>query len=130
MYIELKPCPFCGEKNNIDCVDCGITTGTIKGFVKCQNCGATICSTHEYVDAIKLWNRWEKVVQKQPTADVVEIVRCKDCIFSRELDKYEKKLYLDNCVGCTKHSKSYHSLIMEDNDFCSYGERKEVKNNA
>ena len=72
----------------------------------------------------------ERTIDEQPTADVVEIVRCKDCIFSRELDKYEKKLYLDNCVGCTKHSKSYHSLIMEDNDFCGYGERREVKNNA
>lgn len=58
-------------------------------------------------------------------ADVVEVVRCKDCTFSREMDKYEKQLYFDTCVGCTKHSESYHSLIMDGDDFCSYGERKE-----
>lgn len=65
-----------------------------------------------------------------PAADVAEVVRCKDCVFSRELDKYEKKLYLDNCVGCTQHSTSYFSLIMQDNDFCSYGEKKDGKENA
>lgn len=60
-----------------------------------------------------------------PTADVVEVVRCKDCKFSREMDKYEKKLYFENCVGCTMHSTSYHSVIMRGNDFCSYGDRKD-----
>lgn len=65
------------------------------------------------------------ILNNVPTADVVEVVRCKDCVYSRELDKYEKKLYLDNCVGCCFHSKSYHSLIMEDKDFCSCGIRKE-----
>ena len=117
--IELKPCPFCGEKNNIDCIDCGITTGTIKGFVKCQNCGATICSMHEYIDAIKLWNRWEKVVQKQPTADVVEIVRCKDC------KNYDNQFSVDNCGWCDEFNCG-----TSDERFCSYGERKEGADNV
>lgn len=70
--------------------------------------------------------KWIKeIMDNLPAADVVEVVRCKDCVFSRELDEYEKKLYLDNCVGCCFHSKSYYSLIMEDKDFCSCGERKE-----
>ena len=66
-----------------------------------------------------------ELLEDTPTADVVEVVRCKDCVFSREMDKYEKKLYLENCVGCTKHSVSYHSVIMQGDDFCSYGERKD-----
>ena len=99
MYIELKPCPFCGEKNNIDCVDCGITTGTIKGFVKCQNCGAAICSTHGYIDAIKLWNRWEKVVQKQPTADVVEVRHGKWKLKQYEGGILDGEIY-DECSIC------------------------------
>ena len=65
------------------------------------------------------------LVQKQPSADVVEVVRCRDCVFSREMDKYEKKLYLKTCIGCTKHSVSYRSVIMQGDDYYSYGERKE-----
>jgi hypothetical protein len=80
-----------------------------------------ITKTITFADGVRIFDR----IKHLPAADVVEVVRCKDCIYSRELDKYEKKLYLDNCVGCTQHSVSYHSLIIEDNDFCSYGERKE-----
>lgn len=57
-------------------------------------------------------------------ADVVEVVRCKDCVHSRPLCFTEKKLYNDDCVGCIKISTSYHSLIMNENDFCSYGEKR------
>ena len=64
-------------------------------------------------------------IENAPKADVVEVVRCKDCVNSREMDKYEKNLYVSGCVGCTLHSKSYHSVIMEGDSFCSYGERKE-----
>ena len=55
---ELKPCPFCGESEDIDY---GIMSGTMKGFdyVQCQNCGAEINSVHngEYIEAIEKWNR-------------------------------------------------------------------------
>lgn len=64
-------------------------------------------------------------IKNAPKADVVEVVRCKDCVNSREMDKYEKNLYVSGCVGCTLHSASYHSVIMEGDSFCSYGERKE-----
>ena len=64
-------------------------------------------------------------IDSQAAVDAVEVVRCKDCVHSRELDKYEKQLYLPECVGCTKHSKSYSSVVMMGDDFCSYGERKE-----
>ena len=60
MNEELKPCPFCGEKQDIDY---GIMTGTMKGFdyVQCQTCGAEIHAIHKgrYVNAIEAWNRRE-----------------------------------------------------------------------
>lgn len=66
------------------------------------------------------------LINSAPTADVVEVVSCKDCVNSRPLCDTEKRLYCENCVGCTYLSTSYHSVIMFANDFCSYGKRKEV----
>lgn len=55
---ELKPCPFCGEADDIDY---GVYNGTLKGFdyVECQNCGATIDAIHngKYIAAEEAWNR-------------------------------------------------------------------------
>ena len=46
------------------------------------------------------------LIEKQPTADVVEVVRCKDCT---EWDK-------DECE-CS------HWYGFREDDYCSYGER-------
>ena len=46
------------------------------------------------------------LIEKQPTADVVEVVRCKDCT-EWDKDKYE----------CSH----WHGFF--EDDFCSYGER-------
>ena len=52
-------------------------------------------------------------VKEQPTADVVPVVRCKDCKYSyfvKSCSKYECK------KGC--------GTLKYSNDFCSYGERR------
>ena len=50
-----------------------------------------------------------------PTADVVEVVRCKDCIF-----------YEGNC--CFNPQWDFESSVeiplVRETDFCSYGERR------
>ena len=58
-------------------------------------------------------------IEELPTADVVEVVRCKDC-----------KYYDDG--ECEYHSESKEmrqyerwTVDVNENDFCSYGERKE-----
>ena len=51
------------------------------------------------------WCVWMSEIDDAPTVDAVHVVRCKDCLHSRELNKYEKQLYLDECVGCTYHSR-------------------------
>ena len=59
-----------------------------------------------------------------PAADVVEVVRCKDCIFSHKDDDYhlgytcEKPLY-HPAIGEKPHRK-----LMQDCDYCSHGVRK------
>ena len=68
-----------------------------------------------------LWVRFraiEKAVSEIPTIDAVEVVRCRDC----------KNLRIDSDF----HEKRYCSIrnvngggFCKDEDYCSYGERRE-----
>lgn len=64
-------------------------------------------------------------IMEMPAADVVEVVRCKDCLFSLKEPDYEygymcyKGVY-HPCIGETRHRK-----LVQDIDFCSHGKRKE-----
>lgn len=51
-------------------------------------------------------------LQQLPSADVVEVVRCKDC-------KYRKKV-----LNCSYGECMYSACMVTDNDFCSNGEVK------
>ena len=60
------------------------------------------------------------MIRKRPTVDAVEVVRCREC-------KYR--------FGNNGHSKNGCPIIdaniwMDDDDFCSYGERKEGADNG
>lgn len=52
-------------------------------------------------------------IMELPSADVVEVVRCKDC----------KKYNMDDCMMI--HGKKMNRNIFA-NDYCSYGERAEA----
>lgn len=59
-------------------------------------------------------------VKEQPTADVVEVVRCKDCKYF-EIDEEDE---LGECK-CGNMAMSYCGVLYpQRNDFCRYGERK------
>ena len=55
----------------------------------------------------------ESLIQKQPAADVVEVVRCKDCAIPH-----------NRFTGCPK----LNGLIPPENHFCSFGERMDSEN--
>lgn len=89
----------------------------------------------EVVDLIRRWGQeaaetnsaeadaFEAVayeLQYFPEDDVVPVVRCKDCVYSRPVAK-EKDL-----VVCIALSKDY--LCMMKNDFCGHGTFKEASN--
>lgn len=61
-----------------------------------------------------------KYIKNFPAADVVEVVRCKDCKFHREVH-YED----EGEPPCIKHVCKLYKRAMQLDDFCSYGERKE-----
>lgn len=51
------------------------------------------------------------ILETTPLIDAVEVVRCKDCKFARG-------------IGCP-----FHEAVRDnENDYCSYGERKESGN--
>lgn len=61
-----------------------------------------------------------RFLKKQPTVDAVPVVRCRDC-------KYRGT---DDCIFHIKGEPADEELLLKlDNDFCSYGERKEGANN-
>lgn len=67
-----------------------------------------------WAQAVKIKDNIVHCIERQPTADVVEVVRCKDC-------KWWKRMNGDKRLQCF-HS---HGLIRTtENDYCSRGERK------
>ena len=60
----------------------------------------------------------KKTIDSIPAADVVEVVRCKDCKHWHEDDDIG---HCDNPDGLDNYA--------EPNDFCSYGERKNDDDN-
>lgn len=65
----------------------------------------------------------EKTIDEQPTADVVEVVRCKDCIFYAP---YE----LEGCEGQGNCSQLIGlEFCVEDDFFCGYGARMDGDEN-
>jgi hypothetical protein len=92
----------------------------------------------EYIEREKLLEELEKIpayfdsgdtrygieiaidqTKKQPTADVVEVVRCSNCV------KYEPDIIADGVGWCDKFECG-----MYDNDFCSFGKLKDSENDA
>lgn len=57
-----------------------------------------------------------KLMVDAPAADVVEVVRCKDCKYYETHQPIHKKV-------CEKNDG--HLIPVNPDDFCSYGERKE-----
>ena len=69
------------------------------------------------------WNQPENVVsdyeiEKMPTVDAVEVVRCKDCIHWYEPEGVCLKIYSDGNVS------PYAWQDRKPDDFCSYGKKE------
>lgn len=53
------------------------------------------------------YNAFCNLVKRQPSIDAVPVIRCKDC-----------KYYKENTLACSRYG-------LEDDDYCSWAERKE-----
>ena len=82
---------------------------------KMQNAEILDCEIDhpEYQDTLR------ELIDDAPTADVVEVVRCGSCEWWKcnpNTTKYGV---------CKKASYDDFEVVMESDDFCSYGERRE-----
>ena len=70
----------------------------------------------EYADG---WNSAIEIIENAPTADVVEVVRCRECKYfvvrNSFFNEYGRCMICDDKYSYTRPCDSY----------CSYGERKE-----
>ena len=57
-----------------------------------------------------------RFVGRYPSADVVEVVRCKDCAYRR---------YVDGADIYKCDRRGFYSEEVKPTDYCSYGERRE-----
>lgn len=60
-------------------------------------------------------------IEKTPTADVVEVVRCKDCKYA---DEWDGKKFECRCPY-TPWATDEYAIVCEPTHYCSHGERKE-----
>lgn len=63
-------------------------------------------------------------VDNAPTVDAVEVVRCKDCVY------YKPGKYFKDINFCQRlpYYAEKGGLNVSDEDFCSYGERRNAEN--
>ena len=67
------------------------------------------------------WEEIEEAINAAPAADVVPVVRCKDCKhFNHERMECENE-----AVSTDHEGGAQYSLNFWLDDFCSYGERKD-----
>ena len=70
-----------------------------------------------------------RFLKKQPTVDAVPVVRCRECKYWGDEDGKLQRSDGALCARCTVHNYlidgRHTGWCPTENDFCSYGERKE-----
>ena len=75
---------------------------------------ATKCSDFAFDNCYPYW-QMSLCIKNAPTVDAVEVVFCKDCIYQKDAKV--------NCKGFIICPVS--NMEITDDDYCSYGERRE-----
>ena len=71
-----------------------------------------------------MWWNIKQIIDKAPTVDAVEVVRCRDCMWSDF--GYTEKAFGKEAIPA--HHCCYHQKTVSPNDYCSFGKRKDGKN--
>ena len=103
---------FVKEYRRVYCEDCERRKGMKNGEVRfLYSIGEAPCRACDVGDMLGS-------VEEYPSADVVEVVRCKDC---KNID-----MDWESVRAPGKHYCITMDSFMDCNDYCSYGERKDT----
>lgn len=113
----------------------------MKDFIERETLGIGKCNPDVFENKgyAEGWNSAVEIIMNAPAADVVEVVRCKDCKWYAPV----KDWGFDEITGRRDHSKIIEKpygechgqdfsftedgcLRVGKDDFCSYGERKDT----
>lgn len=93
-------------------IDADVLIGKLSSIVDC-------CRENLKVNGLAAMFEVLDAIMDCKTVDDVEVVRCKDC-------RYYKQETKGDCFRCNVFTGSYElGFPTEEDDFCSYGERKE-----
>lgn len=95
--------------------------------VKMARDAARECGAYE---AAIFYDAFCEEVDQMEAVDAVEVVRCKDCKYAVEIEKpYVKNLFVSGAKKCSAcrgdSSYGFSESIVNPDDFCNEGERKE-----
>lgn len=66
------------------------------------------------------------IIKHLPSADVVEVVRCRECMWFEDYESILGTEHYCKKMWCSPYDwSSEPCFYVEPNDFCSYGERAE-----
>ena len=85
---------------------------------------------HQYIQGrIKFDGSEYDLIDKCPTVDAVEVVRCENCKHARERNKSERNYLVEGVLICTSCDAvdSCWNPVLPDH-FCSYGEPRSHQN--
>ena len=84
------------------------------------------------IEAIKSIPRWfgtegavESFADSLLEVDVVRVVRCKDCIYAKNNYLVHGLCLCEKVIHNAAHGDRPRNTLMCEDDFCSYGERKD-----
>ena len=112
-------------KNKIDCIAWLLLN--VFGCKFCETCRDKSCNIKDgelCTDNIANYIREAVKEENKPTADVVEVVRCRDCKYCKKLDIVDVCEHDKNLMINESNPKRVHVLCVTPDHYCSYGEEK------
>lgn len=85
----------------------------------------TVAAVNDKFKSLGTWAKAICVLHDLPAADVVPVVRCKDCKHSTLPSELTQRYGKPGTLTCHNMHAPSNRRNVGSNDFCSYGEREE-----
>ena len=110
MKEELKPCPFCGCKAEIDRICSVNETEYLEYLVRCSKCGVSMLANSEEI-TVSSWNT-RKLLENNPlTLDEVKSLKCSDVVWLK--DEYGLRAIEYSHIHNSKYGESIYYYMFD-----------------